>query len=79
MVNQPLPFSLLMYRMYSLGITICHRRKVLLMYYFRYRTFTDCSPPEREVLNAVRSLSSNIICSLKLGVLVLMFLFVVMF
>ncbi len=39
------------------------------MYYFHYRTFTDPSPPEREVLNAVSSLSSNIICSLKLGLI----------
>ncbi len=39
---------------------------MLLVYYFHYRTFTDPSPPEREVLNAVSSLSSNIISSLKL-------------
>ena len=42
---------------------------MLLMYYFHYRTFTDPSPPEREVLNAVSSLSSNIISSLKLGLI----------
>ncbi len=36
------------------------------MYHFHYRTFTDPSPPEREVLNAV-GLSSSIISSLKLG------------
>ncbi len=39
------------------------------MYYFHYRTFTDASPPKREVLNAVSSLSSNIICSFKLGLI----------
>ena len=42
---------------------------MLLMYYFHYRTFTDPSPPEREVLNAVSSLSSNIISSLKSGLI----------
>ena len=34
---------------------------------FSFRTFTDPDPPEREVLNAVSSLSTHIISSLKLG------------
>ena len=43
---------------------------MFLLYYFHYRTlFTDPSPPEKEVLNAVSSLSSNIISSLKLGLI----------
>ncbi len=32
-----------------------------------HRSFTDPHPADREILNAVSSLSCNIICSLKLG------------
>ena len=38
-------------------------------YYYYYRTFTDPRPSEREILDAVSSLSCNIIKSLKLGLI----------